>query len=284
MYSFPWDNNELVEKKYRENNYIIDETGSDSGKAIVFFSSHGIYFPNSEEAFYEKMIVDDYYDWRNISKHKLIQKYFSKIVFVRDVYKQWYVTGINNKIDSINKLRDFLKKETFGYEVTTCGSSAGGYMALLMGVLLDAERIIDSCGQHDLLLHDFNPLIDKYLNDKSRSRYYRLKPYLQGHEDNIYYFYPAQCDYDIEQSLAVGDSITKRFAMRGTKHGETIRTICFPYVLTMNREKLDFLQKKYEGQDINRADLFKDIVPVKDRIAYYFRYGMKKMFHKEEAP
>ena len=77
---FPWNDNEIVYRQYRENNYIIEQTGSNTNNAIVFFSSHGIYFPNSEEVFSDRIISNDYYDWRNISKHKLIRKYFSKII------------------------------------------------------------------------------------------------------------------------------------------------------------------------------------------------------------
>ena len=230
MDSFPWNNNSIVEGKYKENNYKVVLTGSNLKKVIIFFSSNGIYYPNTEQNFIQKMIKEDYYEWNNLAKHELINNYFAKIIFVKDIYKQWYVTGINEKINSIDRLKDFLAKETRGYEITTCGSSAGGYMALLIGALLNAERIVDSSGQHDLFLLKGNPLIDKYSNDYARSKYYKVKSFLQGREGNIYYFYPSECEYDIAQSNAVGNAITKRFAMAGSKHGETVKTICFPYI------------------------------------------------------
>lgn len=277
MSNFPWNGNPVVESKYKENNYEVVLTGSKQKKAIIFFSSHGIYYPNTEQIFVEKMVEEDYYDWRNLARHKLINTHFAKIIFVRDIYKQWYVTGINEKINSIDKLKEFLTKETQGYEVTTCGSSAGGYIALLMGALLNADRIIDSCGQHDLSLLKGNPLLDKYNNDINRSKYYNVTPFLKGREENIYYFYPSECKDDIVQSEAVGDAITKRFAMMGSLHGETVRAICFPYILTMDRNKLDSLYLKYQDRIIDRAVLFKDMIPLKDRLVYYFRYGFRKL-------
>lgn len=277
MSNFPWNGSSIVEKKYKENNYEVVLTGSSQNNAIIFFSSHGIYYPNSEQIFVEKMVEEDYYDWRNLAKHKLIINNFAKIIFVRDVYKQWYVTGINERINSIDRLKELLEEETKGYEITTCGSSAGGYIALLMGVLLNASRIIDSCGQHDLSLLKGNPFIDRYNNDVGRSKYYNVKPYLKGKEDSIYYFYPSECQDDIIQSKAIGDAITKRFAMKGAMHGETVRAVCFPYILTMDKDKLDNLQLKYSDQIIDRAVLFKDMIPLKDRVIYYFRYGLKKL-------
>lgn len=282
MSEFPWNENPMVESKYKENNYEVILTGSKQKKVIIFFSSHGIYYPNTEQTFAEKMVKEDYYDWRNLARHKLIKNNFAKIIFVRDIYKQWYVTGINERINSIDKLKNFLEEENRGYEITTCGSSAGGYIALLMGVLLNATRIIDSCGQHDLSLLKENPLIDKYNSDVSRSKYYNVKPFLKGKAENIYYFYPSECQSDIIQSEAVASAITKRFVMKGSLHGETVRAICFPYILTMEKDKLDSLQKKYDGQIIDRAVLFKDMIPFSDRLIYYFRYGFKKLIEMKK--
>lgn len=55
------------------------------------------------------------------------------------------------------------KQELKDYTITTCGSSAGGYMVALMGAMLNAERIIDSSGQFNLWIHN-NPgiFVEKY--------------------------------------------------------------------------------------------------------------------------
>ena len=72
-------------------------------------------------------------------QHKTID---DKWRFVRDVYKQWYLKGVNAEIDSIEKLYEFLKAETEGYQIVTVGSSAGGYAAVLFGYLLNATKVL----------------------------------------------------------------------------------------------------------------------------------------------
>lgn len=271
-YSFPWNDSPIIEKQYEKPNYMVRLTGNNTGRALIFFSSHGIYFPNTKDEFVKKIENEDYYDWINISKHRVIGKYFEKIIFVRDIYKQWYITGINSSYNTIDKLIGFLKSETADMKITTCGSSAGGYMALLAGLLLNADRIIDSCGQHNLEVYLDDPLISKYKNDFERSKYFDLRKYINGHEQSIYYFYPNQCEDDVIQCKALENTNIKIFSMKGDKHGETIRTICYPFVLTMPRERLDRLQKKYEHIVINRADFFNETVPLHDRILFYYRH------------
>jgi hypothetical protein len=73
-----------------------------------------------------------------------------KLIFVRDIFKSWYVCGISDRYSSIDDMIDFLKEETKGYKVITVGNSAGGYMAVLAGVLLGAERVFNFSGQYSL--------------------------------------------------------------------------------------------------------------------------------------
>ena len=48
---FPWKESAQVRSAYEENNYLISETGNATGRAIIFFSSNGIYYPNDENIF-----------------------------------------------------------------------------------------------------------------------------------------------------------------------------------------------------------------------------------------
>ena len=41
------------------------------------------------------------------------------MIFVRDMWKQWYINGINQKIDSVEKVIEFLRTETENMRVTT---------------------------------------------------------------------------------------------------------------------------------------------------------------------
>lgn len=265
---FPWNKEGIISRQYEEPNYKIVKTrASGSKRALIFFSSNGIYFPNNEKEFREKILELDYYDWLNIGRHRLIQRHFSKIIFVRDIYKQWYVTGINSRIDSQYKLFEFLRDELEGYSITTCGSSSGGYMAALMGSLLDAERIIDSSGQFDLSVTMGNePFLDMMADDPGFSRYISIKDVIGPHLGSLYYFYPARSEKDIVQNRHVEELDIKRFAMDSDKHNRTIKPVCYPYVLTMPSGRLDALCKKYSGSIIGETELYKDMVPGINRI------------------
>ena len=172
-FPFPWNNSELLKSEYAKDNYKIIRTGSKTGRAIIFCSGNGLYFPNTEAEFTEKIINNDRYEWENLAADKRITRYYELIIFIRDIYKQWYITGINAKINTVEKTADFLKDLTAGLEITTCGSSAGGYAAVLFAHLLKAERFFSLSGQFSItnqinsgapfvLMNAYNSAINKY--------------------------------------------------------------------------------------------------------------------------
>ncbi len=277
---FPWNRTELIEKQYEKPNYRIVTSGrSSQKKALIFFSSNGIYYPNNKKEFTEKIIDLDYYDWLNIGKHRLVRAYFSKIVFVRDIYKQWYVTGINAEVNTRIKLYEFLRNELKGYDITTCGSSSGGYMAALMGALLNAERIIDSSGQFDLSVSLGNePFLDLLAEDPVVKDQISLRNIISGCIDSLYYFYPAHNEGDIVQNEHIKDLNVKSFAMDSDKHNRTIKPVCFPYVLTMPKDKLDSLRKKYEGRIINEKEFYLDTLSPFNRITDPALYNLTRVY------
>ena len=119
-YVFQTDS-EIVNKVYqKQNNYLIefDEKG-DKEWCAVYFCSNDIYYPNTEEIFRKRIIEKNFFEWY----HSRITK-ASKHIFIRDIFKQWYLAGINQNINTPEKLIEFLKKETEGYKVVTIGSSA----------------------------------------------------------------------------------------------------------------------------------------------------------------
>ena len=276
---FPWNDNELVDSVYNnKKNYKIIKTKAKTGKIIVFFSSNAIYYPNDEETFTKRIIEEDYYDWTNISKHKLIRKNFEKIVFVRDVYKQWYVKGINKDINDINSLIGLVKSITKGYKVTTVGSSAGGYIASLVGCQIGAERIINNSGQYNLDKCDnLGPFIEKYSNDENKSKYYDIVPYIKENSSRIYYFYPSSCEYDIIQSSLTEGLHINYFAMDSTKHGEAIRPVCYPYVITLNKEKLNRLCSRSRADIVKEKYLYKMVVPINIKCFLNIKKKLKRI-------
>ena len=83
---------EIVQRVYNnDNNYIVkgkERKGKERKTCIIFFSGNGLYYPNEEEEFTEKVIRQNIYEWQNISDDKLFLKKTDKIIFVRDVHKQ----------------------------------------------------------------------------------------------------------------------------------------------------------------------------------------------------
>ncbi|HPF29263.1 MAG TPA: hypothetical protein PLZ77_04050 [Lachnospiraceae bacterium] len=136
---FPWNDSSIVEEAYQGNNYQIVETGFRTNRCIIFFSGNGLYYPNNQDVFLDVVCKRDRYEWKKVAQNKKIREYFEKIIFVRDIYKQWYIKGTGSNNSSIKAVLDLLKENTENMQLTTCGNSAGGYMATLMGSLLGAS-------------------------------------------------------------------------------------------------------------------------------------------------
>ena len=68
-FTFPFtrNNSELLKSEYAKDNYKIIRTGSKTGRAIIFCSGNGLYFPNTEAEFTEKIINNDRYEWENLA-------------------------------------------------------------------------------------------------------------------------------------------------------------------------------------------------------------------------
>ena len=168
-------NRELLSKEWSSNdNYKIVETGSRTGRALIFPSSNALYFPDTE-AELSRTVESGYFEYVKTTDSKRIKEYYEKIIFIRDIFKKWYVTGINGEINSIDKILEFLIAETAGYKVSVCGNSAGGYIAYIIGISLNAERIINVSGQFTVV-PQIKPgnLLDEYKEDYNYSKYYDL--------------------------------------------------------------------------------------------------------------
>ena len=88
---------------------------------------------------------------------------------MRDVFKCWYLEGINKELNSRTAVLDFLKNELSEFNVTAMGISAGGYAAIYFGLNLSAKNIISFSPQIDLKIElesirakALNPLVMKY--------------------------------------------------------------------------------------------------------------------------
>lgn len=90
----------IFEAAYRKKNYcIIDDPAISDGYCAIFFSSAGIYYPNTEEALRKNILVEDRYEWWN-AKIPFVSRY----IFVRDIAKAFYMWGLTKTIRILNML------------------------------------------------------------------------------------------------------------------------------------------------------------------------------------
>jgi hypothetical protein len=82
-------------------------------------------------------------------------------VFIRDLEQSWYHKGLKDKADSLEQIAVFLKEQIIQkkYKKVIClGNSMGGYAAMVIGTLIEADMILA-----------FSP--QTFLNTKLREKY-----------------------------------------------------------------------------------------------------------------
>ncbi len=233
---------EIVTKVYNGNpNYLVDGESSiksNDNYCVLYFSSNDIYYPNTSEAFEKQLVLKDRYEWYGL-RVKAAQKH----IFVRDIKKQWYLSGINREVDTIEKLHALLKKETEGYKLITLGSSAGGYAAVLFGSLLNAERILTFNGQfyvNDLLKttsEAINPILFREIDNPKINKYYSIRNYIQKPE-RIYYFYSNRSEWDLSQYEHIKDLGIQCIPFQTSHHGIPFLKSNLKYVLNLKESNL----------------------------------------------
>lgn len=264
---------EYLQQAYMFENYRILETDSKKNNAIVFFSGNGLYYPSTAEVFQSVILENDRYEWENIAKSPKIRKEYKLIIFVRDIQRQWYIEGINHRLDTQDKLLEFLKEKTKGYCVTTCGNSAGGYMAVLFGLKINAEKVFNFSGQFDIQneINPGNPLIYKH---KYEGKYFSLLgsiedlPHLRG---NIFYLFPNKSEFDIKQYNLVKGKGLNILRIDANSHGETVYPTCYPYLLTIKKKKLAKICLGFGEKIVRKKDVSRKVIPFFARLRNFIR-------------
>jgi hypothetical protein len=237
---------DIVKKSYKNiPNYLIEYDESVKGNdCIIYFSSNNIYFPNDESTFTKRIIEKNSFEWYGARITS-----GAKHIFVRDIKKQWYLTGINDKISTPERLLDFLKKETLGYNVITLGSSAGGYAAVLYGSQLDAKRIYSFNGQMEInsLLEISNKFIDpvvfEFSDNKIFNVFYDLIKFIKKPK-NIYYFYSNKSQWDTQQYHHIKENNLNVISFNTSHHGIPFLKGNLKKIFNMNDSQLYNLTKR----------------------------------------
>lgn len=193
------------------------------------------------------MIINkDRYEWTRWSTQS------ERVVYLRDIHKEWYFRGVNSNYNTIEKVLSFLKKVSKGYKIVTVGSSAGGYAATLFGVLLGAERVFAFSPQFDLTewlkprkLLDKRPFVQQ-------ERYINIVDIIKKSSTEIFYFFPAYVDMDIFQAKLVKDiPNVYTFGIKSKLHGKALYPNCIPSVLAFDLDSLNKMKNQFQNKTVS---------------------------------
>ena len=247
QWSFQVDASIVQDMRNTRDNFqvLYDEQCPTKDYCAIYFSSNDIYYPNTEEIFRKRIIEQDAYEWYGTRIHKAY-----KHIFLRDIYKQWYLKGINNNIETPEKLLGWLSAETNGYKVIALGSSAGGYAAMLYGSQLQAERILAFNPQFELNSlfersdEAKNPILYR-LKETEDCKYLDITQWIRSAPSNLFYFYSSKSPWDVEQHQHIQDvEGIHRIGFSTSHHGIPFLKVALPKVLNMATQDLYKLESQ----------------------------------------
>lgn len=284
------NNKELMQQKIYEQklNYKEEYPHSKGKKCYIFFSSNGIDKNITEDKYWDELAEKNKFEWKSIADSLKYHKDLGKIIYVRDIFKNFYINGINHKIDSIDKMLDFLGKAVKGYEVTTVGISSGGYLATISAIKLKAERAFCISGQFDIHSHLRNVDEDRLSPDKRK--YLSLQWLLEDNKGTpIYYFCPIGCEHDWNNyQLVQNDANVKTFMFPDKLHAATVYPFNFPDILFKSNQKMEKLAHHYDGKIINKNEFYLRTVTFKGLMLFIkhiltTRFDLRKLKKKWEV-
>lgn len=230
-----------------KNFLIVNNEKSSNNLCYIFCSSNGLFWGSRDEKF---VLDNNYFEFVNICKDKRMTN-FRKYIFLRDLDVSFYVNGINDEINCIGKLIEFLKKETFGLELIIVGVSAGGYLSNLLGIFLpNVKRVYSFGAVFDVRKwngrHSYSE--SKYLvegeTDPEKNRFYNLYPLFKEKSESVktkfFYFYASKNNYDIEIAKETRRQISDNnfvfVPVISKEHGVKLSYNCYISLLTTQKE------------------------------------------------
>ena len=269
---------DIVKNAYQNSdNYLIEYDNNQSEQnCVIYFSSNDIYYPNSEAAFRRAILEQNKFEWyaTRVPSAK-------KHIFIRDIQKQWYLTGVNSLINTPEKLLTFLKTETAGYIVTTLGSSAGGFAAVLFGSLLGARLVLSFNGQFQVasLLktsnESINPVLFRFYRKDKFIEYFDVKSFM-GDCSNIFYFYSTDSAWDAEQRNHIQDKNVNVIGFKTSHHGIPFLKCNLPIILNMPTDTL----MRFSGNSFFPLLFSVRLIGWMDTVVGLFRQIISKMKNK----
>lgn len=240
--------NKLQLNVYTNNpNYRIEFTGNEKECVAIYASSNNLFFPHDEKMFRKAIIEEDRYEWTRL-KIKRAQKH----IFLRDIYKQWYASGINSSLNSIDKVVEWLKVEVKSYKSIVClGSSGGGYFVSIIGAQLKADIVLNFNGQWDIydkVERDgkiISPVLKRLLDEDGEGiKYFNIvRP--EFDYSHTFYMVSTHSPWDAKQlDILKGFNNIHIIRFRNSHHGIPFLKCSLPQIMNMSYDELCPLQKR----------------------------------------
>lgn len=83
------ENNKKLQEYYRLPNYKIVDYNIKSNRCYIFFSGHGLWYPNTKGTFFKIIDAEDRYEWENIVEISDVPNIAARCIYIRDVHKTW---------------------------------------------------------------------------------------------------------------------------------------------------------------------------------------------------
>ncbi|MCM1187054.1 MAG: hypothetical protein NC251_02190 [Lachnoclostridium sp.] len=271
-------NDPLVLEQLEKDNYLIEYENCDNDLCCIYFSSHAVYFPETRENFIHVIIENDRFEWYkkrvpNVQKH----------IFLRDIRKQFYVEGINSRLNSMDLLIEWLKKETEGYHVTTLGSSAGGYASAAAGTALGADKIYCFSAQFSLRDDFAYPTKELLLKHERDPEYYKWYNIVDRLNKNVIYVYPSDSDCDIVQAVLLKKQEKDRevcvISIKSSTHGVPIYHSSLTALLLMPTDRI----REYSGVRYTPFTFSVKMIGVIRSVCGLFKEFLRKAYIKLRA-
>ncbi len=239
-----------------DDHYLVQSDPGELEHCVFYFSSHGIYFPNDEPTFRERILIENRFDWFETRFKQPAQH-----VFVRDVLKELVSLGDQWSYQRRREARRVSAWPERGASGHHRRELRRGFAALLFGSLLGAERIFAFNPQVNLRVYlesddhkQKNPLLARVAADGSRDGYLDICPLLAKHRHPIYYFFPGNSLQDRAQyGFVRGIDCIRPFEFISSTHGITMDQTELRPTLNATDEVLSGLSAELAGRQITPA-------------------------------
>jgi len=240
---------EWFREAYRKDNYKVVFDGKyPIEKAVIYFSDAGIFYPNTEDEFRKTISIKNKYSF-----YKSRLSGYGMHIFLRDLHKASYNFGINNKVNSIEQVALLLQELTKECkEIVTVGISAGGFAAVVLGIMLKAKKCIvinplySLSGIYEGLNFEEYPKVFTLIESKQD---FNLRS-LSFFDSKIVHIFSFESKIDKKHYEAYKDLPFKFIQIKSNEHGavfdrETFKILGKNFDKVYNSKKQIFTRKEF---------------------------------------